>query len=521
MVLIHEGKASHVLEVNRDITDRRRTETALRASEKKLSAMVDHAVDGLISVDQNGTVEHFNPACERLFGFCADEVIGRNIKMLMPEPYRSKHDDYLAHHRETGKAKIIGIGRELTARRKDGSIFPIELSISAFQWDGVRHFSGIIRDITRRKQAEEKNALLASCVDSSSDAIASKTLEGIITSWNASAEHLFGYSAEEVIGRHIGLIIPPGRLEEETGFIARWRAGEQVRSFETERQKKNGTLVPVALTAWPVPDAMGHISCASLILRDITAQRATEAQLERHTRALEHSNKEMEQFAYAASRDLKAPLRVIDNASKWLEEDLQQHLTGENRQNMQLLRGRVGRMEKLPDDLLDYSRIGRSTDARFGEVVAGDALMENILELLCPSASFTVNVSPNFADIRVCRMPLQQILMNLVSNAIKHHDKKTGHIDAMVEEFDAHYAFALKDDGPGIPTQFHDQIFGMFQTLKPRDQVEGSGMGLAMVRKTIDLFGGTLDLDSGAGRGSIFRFTWPKQKHIKGGDPWA
>jgi signal transduction histidine kinase len=147
--------------------------------------------------------------------------------------------------------------------------------------------------------------------------------------------------------------------------------------------------------------------------------------------------------------------------------------------------------------------------------------MENILELLCPPEGFTVNVSPNFADIRVFRMPLQQILMNLVSNAVKHHDKKTGHIDAIVEDFDAHYAFTVKDDGPGIPAQFHDQIFGMFQTLKPRDQVEGSGMGLAMVRKNIDIFGGTLDLDSGEGRGSIFRFTWPKQQQIKGGDPWA
>jgi len=233
---------------------------------------------------------------------------------------------------------------------------------------------------------------------------------------------------------------------------------------------------------------------------------------------IEAVNKELEEFAYAASHDLKAPLRVIDNASKWLEEDLAAHLTGENRENMQLLRGRVGRMEKLLDDLLEYSRVGRATDGRYEEVITGDVLMDNILALLSPPVGFTVEVSPGFAAIHVCRMPLQQILMNLISNAIKHHDKKSGRIDVTVADRGTDYAFAVKDDGPGISPQFHDQIFKMFQTLKPRDQVEGSGMGLAMVRKNIEVFGGTIELVSAEGEGSIFRFTWPKQQQKIGAD---
>jgi signal transduction histidine kinase len=171
-------------------------------------------------------------------------------------------------------------------------------------------------------------------------------------------------------------------------------------------------------------------------------------------------------------------------------------------------------MEKLLDDLLEYARIGRKTDERFAEIVAGNELMDNVLALLSPQG-FEISVSPQFADIRVNRMPLQQILMNLIGNAVKHHHKKQGRIEVAVEDLGNRYAFAVKDDGPGIAPRFHRQIFEMFQTLRPRDQVEGSGMGLAMVRKNIEVFGGTLDIESSEGCGSTFRFTWPKYQQMK------
>jgi signal transduction histidine kinase len=229
---------------------------------------------------------------------------------------------------------------------------------------------------------------------------------------------------------------------------------------------------------------------------------------------LEAANKELQAFAYAASHDLKAPLRVIDNCSKWIEEDLQEHLAGETRENMNLLRGRIKRMEKLLDDLLDYARIGQATDARYAETIAGNRLLNDIGELLVP-VGFTLKVSPAFAHIQVPTMPLQQILMNLIGNAIKHHNKKTGCIEVTVEDLGSQYAFAVKDDGPGIPARFHEQIFDMFQTLRPRDQVEGSGMGLAIVRKHVLLHGGTIQVESSEGEGSIFRFTWPTQRTLR------
>lgn len=235
------------------------------------------------------------------------------------------------------------------------------------------------------------------------------------------------------------------------------------------------------------------------------------------TAELERINQELEDFAHIAAHDLKAPLRVIDNASRWLEEDLQQHFTPQTREHVALLRDRVRRLQDLLNDLLEYSRIGRAAGSRFVETVAGDVLIENILILLSPAPRFTVIVSPAFADIQVARMPLQQILMNLVGNAIAHHNKAKGTIEVTVEDRGSHYLFAVGDDGPGIPEAFHGRIFKPLHRLKPQEQ--GSGMGLAMVRKNLELFGGQLALESAEGRGSTFRFTWPKQQTMKGRSP--
>jgi signal transduction histidine kinase len=266
-----------------------------------------------------------------------------------------------------------------------------------------------------------------------------------------------------------------------------------------------------------------HLLRSRTVERDRAQQEKQAAEIDKHAvthayQRIEAVNRELEEFAYAASHDLKAPLRVIDNASKWLEEDLQEHLTGENRENMNLLRGRVARMEKLLDDLLEYSRLGHESEGHLQEIVKGDVLMDNILALLSPPPGFTVKISPAFADIPVGRMPLQQVLMNLISNAIKHHGDSVGCVEVTVEDRGTDYAFAVKDDGPGIPARFHDQIFRIFKTLKPRDRQEGSGMGLAMVRKNIDVYGGTLRLDSVEGQGSTFRFTWPKDQRARGND---
>jgi PAS domain S-box-containing protein len=364
-----------------------------------------------------------------------------------------------------------------------------------------------------QQEIDGKTALLATIVESSEDAILSMSLDGTIMTWNRGAERIFGYTAEEAIGKPILMLIPEDRLQEDTYIQRELMHGRSTDHFETVRLHKSGQRIDVSITVFPIRDASGSIVGASKFARDISAKKQAEAEMAEYTRALVRSNQALDEFAYAASHDLKAPLRVIDNASKWLEEDLEPILTAETRENLQLLRGRVRRMERLLDDLLAYSRIGRKIDAEFAEHVAGDLLMQDVLAMVMPPKGFTIEISPAFAGIRVFRMPLQQVFMNLIGNAVKHHHRKEGHIEVSVDPATSSrepmLAFAVKDDGPGIAAQFHERIFQMFQTLKPRDQVEGSGMGLAMVRKYVEVFGGTIWLESTEGQGSTFRFTWP------------
>jgi two-component system sensor kinase FixL len=362
---------------------------------------------------------------------------------------------------------------------------------------------------------------------------------------NAEVERLFGYRREELVGEPIDILVPPAARTAHRGHQAAFAEHPQARRVGVGRDlygmRKDGTRIPVEIGLTPIHTDRGLLILSSIT--NITERKLAQArllQLQRRTlerdhaqqkqeeaetvarrmtvayRRIESGNQELEDFAYAAAHDLKAPLRVIDNTSKWLEEDLQEHLTGEMRENMTLLRGRVGRMERLLDDLLEYSRIGQATDSDHAEIVAGDVLMDDILALLSPPEGFTVKVGAGFADIRVRSMPLQQILLNLVGNAIKHHDRCNGRIEATAEDCGTHFVFAVKDDGPGIPARFHDQIFKIFRTLKPRDRLEGSGMGLAMVRKNIEVYGGTLELESAEGQGSTFRFTWPKLQQARG-----
>jgi len=375
-----------------------------RRAEERFRLVVESVPNAMVMINRAGEIALVNRQTEQWFGYAREELLGQAVEVLLPERFRNAHPahriDFFAKLGAPGPSQgTMGLGRELFARRKDGSEFPIEVGLNPLETEEGPMVLSAIVDATGRKRVEEN-----------------------------------------------------------------------IREFN----------------------------------------RILELQVSERTAALREANRDLEEFAYVASHDLKAPLRVIDNCSRWIEEDLEEHLSGETRDNMNLLRKRVRRMEKLLDDLLDYARIGRVTDSRYAETIAGDAMIRNVLELLAPG-SFAVNVSARFAAIEVRAMPLQQVLLNLIGNAIKHHDKGTGRIEVTVEDRGPLYEFAVSDDGPGIPAQFHNQVFKMFQTLRPRDQVEGSGMGLAMARRYVEVSGGKLDLESEEGKGSTFRFTWPKQ----------
>jgi PAS domain S-box-containing protein len=242
-----------------------------------------------------------------------------------------------------------------------------------------------------------------------------------------------------------------------------------------------------------------------------TALRERTQRLAQATKALADRNRELDQFAYVTSHDLKAPLRGIANLSQWIEEDLGDLATGDIRQQLDLMRGRVQRMEALIEGILQFSRIGRVRET-VEEVDVG-ALLAETVDLLAPPPGFIVDIGPGMPTLVAERTRLQQVSQNLISNALKHHDRPAGRIEVRVHEAEDPrlYAFTVRDDGPGIAPQYHERIFGIFQTLRPRDQVEGSGLGLALVKKIVEHHGGRIWLESAEGCGTTFHFTWPQR----------
>lgn len=282
--------------------------------------------------------------------------------------------------------------------------------------------------------------------------------------------------------------------------------------------------------ALPTQDAGGKIVFWVGTCTDIDDQKRVEAALKESKEALkaradeltylttvlaqtnivlDKRNQELDQFAYVASHDLKAPLRAIANLSEWIEEDIGDTLNDENRHQMNLLRGRVHRMEALIDGLLQYSRIGRLETATAQLSVA--TLLTEVIDSLSPPETFTIQVESNMPTLVTERLPLEQVFTNLLSNAIKHHQRTDGKVQISVREQGAFYEFAVADDGAGIAPQYHEKVFGIFQTLQARDKNENTGIGLAIVKKIVEGHKGTITLESQAGQGAIFRFTWPKE----------
>ena len=247
-----------------------------------------------------------------------------------------------------------------------------------------------------------------------------------------------------------------------------------------------------------------------MLYYDITERVRMQADLARRLDEVEEANKSLDAFAYVASHDLKAPLRDITNLSTWIADDARDALPAGSRRHLDLLRDRVTRMERLLDDLLAYSRAGRIRSKP--EDVTAAALIEEAVALAGPRDGFEIRVAGADRSLTTPRTPLVQVLRNLVDNALKHHDRPRGVVSIDVADAPGGMCrFVVADDGPGIPAAFHERVFQPFQTLRPRDQVEGSGMGLAIVKKLIESHGGRIAIEAHDGPGARLAFTWPRR----------
>lgn len=239
-------------------------------------------------------------------------------------------------------------------------------------------------------------------------------------------------------------------------------------------------------------------------------------ELQKKIKALEESNEDLNRFAWIASHDLKSPLRSIDHLSEWIEEDAGPTLNSDARQHLTTLRQRVRRMERLLDDILSYAQIDRKLDPGKIDLIPGRELIENAIALLDVPPHFTVEIVAQKLPEKLPRMPLKLVFTNLIGNAIKHNKSEHGHVWIDASENESHYIFSIRDDGPGVPVQYQEKIFEMFQTLQAKAGQDSTGMGLSFVRKILDTHGGAISVESN-GPGSVFRFTWPKNFGLK---PW-
>jgi len=320
---------------------------------------------------------------------------------------------------------------------------------------------------------------------------------------------IFNRSEDDLVGVHIKDLIGDEMFNERKPRYDAAFGGEEVQS-ESNRVMPDGSTVYFSVTHKPYRDADGAIQGVLTLAIDITDRRDMERYLKAQSDELKRSNTDLEQFAYVASHDLKAPLRAIEVIVEWLRDDLEDYQEGDVRENLELLNKRTGRLSQLLDDLLAFSRAGR----KVGDVkhIHLDEFVKDIAALIGPPEGMQIAASDGWPCIDTHHAALETVLRNLINNAIKHHpDPANGHITVSCEDQDGKILVSVEDDGVGIPQDYADKVFKMFQTLKPRDDTEGSGMGLAIVQRIIDWQGGKIWFeDTASGKGVVFRFTWNK-----------
>ena len=381
---------------------------AMVQAEAKYRGLLEVAPDAMVVVDPNGKIVLLNIRAEEQFGYPHDELLGQKVTTILPDGFAEL-------------AQQIGTGIELSGRRKNGSEFPVDIMLSPLDGPGGIMVTAAIRDISARKRADQHLAWtvsaserLAAIVASCDDAILSEALDGTITSWNKSAESMFGYKAEEAVGQNVRLIIPPERQGEQVTILAEIKIGRRIDHYETEWLARDGLRVAVSISISPLYDQARQIVGVAEIVRDMTSRHKHDVVLEtaRQTLAIEHSallrsNSELEEFGYAVSHDLKAPLRAIGLLAEWIDEDIKGTASPETTENLALLRMRVERMNMLITSLLDYCRNDQSSNVI--EDVEVGAVVDDIVAMLGPPPGFVVLYEGQSLVFRTSRVALQVV----------------------------------------------------------------------------------------------------------------
>ena len=513
-------------QIESEAVEHKNTAEALKASEAYQKAILDNAVDGLITIDAKGIVLTFNKAAESIFQYNSDEVIGQNVKMLMPESFAEEHDGYLDNYAQTGQRKIIGIGREVTGLCKDGSTFPLDLAVSKVDIDDRIIFSGIVRNISEQKQSEEalksSEAYQKAILDNVVDGLITIDSKGIVLTFNKAAETIFQYRPDEVIGQNVKMLMPEPFAQQHDSYLDNYAQTGERKIIGIGREViglcKDGSTFPLDLAVSKVN--IDNQIVFSGIVRNISQRKEKEKELELAKETSEVANQAKSEFLANMSHEIRTPLNgVIGMIELALDTKLDarqmRFLTIANQSSELLL--------NVINDILDFSKIeAKKLDLDPHPFILRDSVESTAstismrahdkgIELVC---SISKDLPEHFIGDSV---RLQQVIINLVGNAIKFTEQ--GEILIKVEPFkDEQHTkkegrslvhFSIHDTGIGIEPEKQEKIFEAFSQSDPSmtRHYGGTGLGLSISFHLVKMMGGTMWLDSEPGKGSTFHFT--------------
>lgn len=509
-------------------------------SEKRLASIVNNMVDAVITIDQHGIIESFNPSAERLFAYSTEEVMGKNVSLLMPEPYKSGHDGYVQNYMSTGKAKIIGIGREVVGQKKDGATFPMLLAVSTVVIEGHRIFTGIVHDISERKSMEiairSNEARLRAILSNASDSIITINKEGVIQTFNQAAEKLFGYADYEAVGKNVKTLMPDPYQKDHDSYIQNYldTGNAKVIGIGTEvvGMRKDGTTFPMELSISKaiIEDELFFTGFA----RNITDRKLAEEEIKNTNICLQTSLVKLEvsnsrlkeldiqksRFISSMNHELRTPLNAILGFANLLQKEYFGGLN-EKQKDYACQIGKSGKhLLELINDILDLSKIDAGAMSLQTYEIDIDDCVSGVITMLQTQTNekkliINTQLDHSIETVVADKRRLNQIFLNLLSNAIKYSHKK-GLIEIKSENLKDFVKFSVHDAGIGIKAEDRVKIFSEFyQADRQRDEaLGGTGIGLALTRRLVELHGGDIGVEGELGKGSCFWFTLPINKVI-------
>ena len=478
----------------------------LSALQSSYDAMYTYSLDGIVT--------SWNPGAERLYGYTAEEMIGQSVELIVPEEQRAERRDSIDRLCRGDNLPSL----DTVLRTKSGR--PIEVSIAPSL---IRNYSGeplgvlvIASDITEQRQAEKRFRL---AVESSPTGMIMIRSNGIIVLINAEVERMFGYAKDELLGQSVDVLVPERHRNGHGEFRAEYTLEPESRAMGAGRdlfaRRKDGSEFPVEIGLNPIPQPGEPLILASVV--DISERKAVQQELERQKAELERSNADLEQFAYVASHDLKEPLRMVASYTSLLAERYKSQLDERANKYIDYAVEGAKRMQQLISDLLDFSRVG--THAKPLEPVDTNVLVAKVIRGL------RAIITDNGANVTHGELPvvnadetqLGMVFQNLIGNAVKFRAERAPEVRIDARYSDNHWLFSVADNGIGIDKQYSSRIFQMFQRLHERGKYDGSGIGLAIVKKIVERHGGQVWFDSVPGEGTTFYFTVPAMPTDTGG----